>query len=305
MLKTLLVSALAAGALWWPRPVTAARVEGQDGAASAQDSAAPSLPGEWMYPRSSRDVLAAVRATLSAAGLRLQHDERALGALVTRPSPYDPSRWLEVGALALPAGHTPTTVQFHIHVSPDLEPARIAVGAVLDTAVVQTPMKGARAHGGGRFYSQRLLAARFAEALSAQLGVDPEPLAGTSVARSAQARRLLPLGLDGGCGVRPPSSLAGHVAEQMPRRTTYAVQPVYPDEQQQSGAGGRITIAAEVTEHGTVVAMTTESDKIGDGNLKAAAFGAAGLWRYKSAVVGGCPVPVLVILGIEFTMQRR
>lgn len=176
---------------------------------------------------------------------------------------------------------------------------------MLDTIVVHTPLKGSQARGSGRFYSLRPLAASFVEALSAQLGVQPEPLASTHGARAEQARRLLPPGVDGGCGVKPPASSAGRVPEQAPRRTGYLVRPIYPGEQQQRGAGGQIAIAAQLTEHGTVINLTTQSDKIGDDNLKAAAFGASGLWRYKSAVVGGCPVPVGVVLGIEFTMERR
>lgn len=300
--RTMWITA-AVAALSWPQPATEARMAGQ-AAAAPSGSPAPSLPGEWMYPRSSRDVIAAVRATVGAAGLKLQHDERPLGALVTRPAPYDAARWPAASALGLPPDHTPATVQFHIHVSPDLEPARIAVGAVLDAAAAQTPLKGTRARGASRFYAVRPLAASFVAALTARLGVEPEPLAATWGTRAAQARRLLPPGLDGGCGVTPPTNTWNSKAEKMPQRTRYVVMPLYPDEQQQRGAGGQIAIAAEITEHGTVTNMTSESDKIADGNLKAAAFGAAGLWRYKSAVVGGCPVPIGLVLGIEFSLER-
>lgn len=262
------------------------------------------LPGEWMYPRSSTDVLAAVRATLKSAGFALQHDERDFGALVTKPAPYDPARWLAPDALPLPPGHAPDRVQFHIHVSPDLEPARIAVGAVLDTTETQTPLRGGKGRGSSRFYAVRPLAAKFVAAVSARLGVEPEPLAATWGARAAQARRLLPSGLPGGCGVQAPPNVWNGAVDRTPNRTRYRVTPLYPDAQQQRGAGGQLAIAAELTEHGTVTSMTLDSDKTGDANLKAAAFGAAGLWRYRSAVVDGCPVPIGLVLGVEFTLER-
>lgn len=285
--------------------VLATATGGVDAQAPPPIAPEAALPGEWMYPRSSRDVLAAVRATIAAAGLTLQHDERDFGAVVTKSAPYDEARWLAASALNLPPGHTPTAVQFHIHVSPDLEPARIAVAAVLDTASVQTPLTGAKAKGSTRFYAWRPLAASFMSALSARLGVEAEPLTATHAARAAQAARLLPPGLAGGCGVKAPVPLGpGSVVEREPRKTRYAVMPLYPDEQQRRGAGGRIEIAADLTEHGTVAGMATNSDQVGDENLRAAAFGAAGLWRYRSAVVGGCPVAVKVIVGVQFTMSR-
>ncbi len=300
--RTTLITA-AAIALWWPLPATGARMRVQT-TAPAPGSPAPALPGEWMYPRSSRDVLAAVRATLGAARLKLQHEDRAVGALVTKPVPYDATQWLDAAALGLPLGHTPALVQFHIHVSPDLEPARIAVGAVLDTTSVQTPVTGAKARGGSRFYSVRPLGASFVAALSARLGVAPEPLASTRGGRAAQALRLLPAGLEGGCGVKPPSPEGEGRVEQMPKKANYELLPLYPEAQQRRGAGGQIAIAAELTEHGTVTNMTVGTDQIGDDNLKAAALGAGGLWRYKSAVVGGCPVPISLVLGIQFSMER-
>ncbi len=305
MRTTLLLAVVGAGALYLSRPGMVVRLAAQGGPPSSVTT--PELPGEWMYPRASRDVLAAVRTTLHASGLALQHEDRDVGALVTKAVPYDLARWPEASALDLPLGHTPETLQFHIHVSPDLEPARIAVGAVLDTTTTQTPMRGSRARGSGRFYGQRRLAARFVEHLSAQLGVPPEPLAATGTLRVAQARRLLPAGLDGGCGVREIPSLGGpggRLPERLPRRARYAALPVYPEEQQARGAGGEIQIAGEITEHGTLIDLTTESDAIGDGNLKAAAFGAAGLWRYRPAVLDGCPTRVRLTLSIQFSMVR-
>ena len=44
---------------------------------------------------------------------------------------------------------------------------------------------------------------------------------------------------------------------------------------------------------------------IGDVNLKAAALGAAGLWRFRPAVLDGCPASAALVIGIRFAMERR
>ena len=265
------------------------------------------LPGEWILPRFGADVAAAVQSTLDALGLRVDYRETEFGIVVTAPARYDAARWPSAAELGLAPVFTPKRATFHIHVAPGFEPARLAVGVVIDADHAQVPLRPSKRKGTATatLYSNRPLGAFFVEQMASRLGATAELLAADPAARAAQAGRLLPPGIVVGCGVRVAPLVA---PGQTPVTPTAApkrkVLPAYPEEQMYRGVGGAVQVRGEVTEHGTLTRLARVGG-VTDSNLVAASFGAAGLWRFKAPTLGECPARGMVTLELSFGLARR
>ena len=298
LLTNLLVALLAAGP---SRPAISADGVRAD-RSSLQDvsdrSQADVLPGEWLIDRPALEVFAAARETLRAHGFRFDRDDAAAGLLVTRRVAYD-ARWPDAAALGLRVIHTPAAVTLYVQVAPGFEPARFAVGAVLETTTAFVPYSARKVLGTSTMFGYAPLAAFFAAGIADRLGVALEPIAADAAER---ARRDRPL--DGGratrCGPAPLTvSRAGGAVPTL----KHQVKPSYPSTEFIRRVGGAVRLRGEVTEHGTVTGLSWAGG-VEDANLVAAATGAAGLWRFAAAVVDGCAVRRSITIEMSFSIGR-
>lgn len=278
--------------------VTAIAAAGHDDlAASRQSAAEPVLESEWRLAAPTADVFAAAEATLLEMGLRIARRDVATGVLITREADYGPV-WPAAAALDLKATQTPLKGEFHVFVPPGHAPARVAVGAVFTTATVFTPLRGKKSRGNSTIYGYPPLAAAVAARIATRLGATLTPLSADPALRAAAA--VTGAAEETLCGV--PALVPVGAATTMPRPVA-TVKPTYPLPELDRGAGGTVTLSAEVTEHGTL----TDVHWVGgveDRNLVAAASGAARLWRFQPAMVAQCAVRQRIILEMSFSIGR-
>ena len=259
------------------------------------------LPGEWMVPRPTADVDAAVRKVLSARGMRVVKEDPEAGVVITASLPYRPE-WPAAEALRLSVLHTPRRVIFHVRVARDLEPARLAVGVILETDYAHIPLRASKWKGGSTFYGQRELGHMFVEWLAKSLGVDAVPLPSDATERASLARRFLPSAAEA-CAGTPAALLPDGATSTRPiAAPKYPVRPEYPRQELALRLVGSVTMRGEVTEHGTFTNLEQVSG-VDEANLVAAAFGAAGMWAFRPPLVGTCPVRQSVTLEIAFIVR--
>lgn len=121
------------------------------------------------------------------------------------------------------------------------------------------------------------------------------------MARATQARRLLPAGVDAGCGTREaPLASKALAVDRPPARTRYEVAPAYPRGALESRRDGEVSVQAELTEHGTLVHPALVGTQTLDDELAQAALGAFELWRFSPLVQAGCPARVRLTLSSRF-----
>ena len=259
------------------------------------------LPGEWMVPRPTTEVDAAVRQVLSARGMRVAREDPEGGVVITASLPYRPE-WPAAEALRLSVLHTPRRVTFHVRVARNLEPARLAVGVILETDYAHVPLRASKWKGGSTFYGQRGLGHIFVEWLAKSLGVDAVPLPSDATDRASLARRLLPTAAEA-CAGTPAALLSEGATPTRPiAAPKYAVKPEYPRQDLALRVAGSVTMRGEVTEHGTY----TNLEQVGgivEPNLVAAAFGAAGMWAFRPPLLGKCPMRQTVTLEMSFIVR--
>jgi TonB family protein len=259
------------------------------------------LPGEWMVPRPTAEVDAAVRQVLNARGMRVAEEDPEAGVVITASLPYRPE-WPAAEALRLSVLHTPRRVTFHVRVARDLEPARLAVGVILETDYAHIPLRASKWKGGSTFYGQRELGYMFVDWLSKSLGVDAVPLPSDATERAALARRLLP-GAAEACAGTPAAVLSSGATPTRPiAAPKYKVRPEYPRQELALRLVGSVTMRGEVTEQGTY----TKLEQVGgveEPNLVAAAVGAAGIWAFRPPLLGKCPMRQTVTLEIAFIVR--
>lgn len=269
------------------------------GVARAQpDTPASALVAEWLVPGTTApEALAAARAELVAEGFKIARADREAGVLVTRARAYVPT-WPAAAELKLPPSQRPTGVAVHLFVAPNFVPARVAIAVVLDVEETFAPVVRSRNKATLKYYSNPALSSYFASRIAARTGWALTPLAATADARAAQVADL-PARHPAGCGVAP---LLPRESKAMPVLVSQ-VKPIYPRLDLQRHASGVVLLRAEVTEHGTLTGMSAEDDGT-KSNLVAAAFGAAALWRFRPALVDGCPARRSITIEMSFTLGR-
>ena len=256
------------------------------------------LPGEWLLARRGPEVFAAARETLRAHGFRFDRDDAAAGLLVTRRVAYN-ARWPDAAALGLRVIHTPAAVTLYVHVAPGFEPARFAVGAVLETTTAFVPYSARKVLGTSTMFGYAPLATFFAAGIADRLGVALEPIAADAAER-ARKDRPIEDGRATGCGPAPLT--ASRPGGALPT-LKHQVKPNYPSTEFIRRVGGAVQLRGEITEHGTLTGLSWAGG-VEDANLVAAALGAAGLWRFNAPVVEGCAVRRTIMIEMSFTMGR-
>lgn len=271
---------------------------GVEPARAQPQSPPPALVAEWLVPGASpADVFAAARAALDAEGFKMARADRDRGVLVTRTLAYA-STWPSAGDLTLPPSQRPTGAAVHLFVSPDFVPARVAIAVVVDVEETFAPVVRNKNKATLKYYSTPALSQYFATRMADRSEWALTPLAATAEARAAQVADL-PARRPVGCGAAP---LLPRESTAMPALVSQ-VKPIYPRLDLERRGSGIFLLTAEVTEHGTLTDMSAQSDPT-NANLMAAAFGAAALWRFKPAIVDGCPARRAITIEMNFTLGR-
>lgn len=255
------------------------------------------LPGEWFVTGTTADVLAGAEAVVRALGARLDRRDQARGVIITRDATYGPA-WPAIDALALPATQTPRSAAIHVHVAPGWVPARLAVGAILQTSTTTTPLAPRRARGESILYGQRALARAIAERIAQHLQATLVPIPADAETRSREAARLGDRRAEA-CGTAP--MVPDDTREQLPTLVSQ-VLPTYPRQELHRGRGGAIQVRGEVTEHGTLTSLRWVQG-VEDANLMAATFGAAGLWRFTAPAVAECRARRRITIEMSYTIR--
>ena len=271
---------------------------------ASRPSAGPVLPGEWMLPATSSDTWKALEALPARIGLRVGRREAGHGVIVTAPADVDTTVFGPLEAAGLPASPTRTRLELHLHVMRGLEPARLAIGVVTDSTAGGTVSRTGRTVHEVRRFGNAIIAARVLREIEAALGVVGEPLGALPAARASQAVRLLPAGVDAGCGTREaPMASRAQAVDRPPARTRHEVAPVYPRGALESKRDGVVEVEAELTEHGTLAQAALVGTRTLDDELARAALGAFELWRFSPLVQAGCPARVRLTLGSRFRAE--
>lgn len=256
------------------------------------------LPGEWLVAGATADVFASAQAVVRELGVRVERADAARGVLVTRDAAYG-SAWPDVDALHLPVTHTPISATLHVYVAPGWSPPRLAVGAILTTSTITTPLAGKRARGDSILYGQRSLAAAIAARIARRAGATLVPLPADPAERATAAARAG----DRGAAACGPAPLVPADAHDLLPKVVSQVSPVYPRAELARGRAGMLQVRGEVTEHGTLTRLEWLKG-VEDANLLAASFGAAGLWRFVSPVMDGCAARRRITIEMTYSIRQ-
>lgn len=256
------------------------------------------IKGEAMYPRRSREVWMAVDRLMQTLGFRAEKRDDALQIYVTHPRDYRMPTLPDAAALGLAPPLVPQRFQLNVYVTPNMEPARVAIGAVVHAAaLVSTDSPGRRL--GTTLFSPAIINEWFLSQLSAVLGVTPEAMPSEPDARAAQSRRLMPPGVSDACSTNSVTASHGNLQALTPPRRIYEFHPPYPGRAALDQKEAVAVVEADLTEHGT---MVRPSPREGNGDFQIAAQQAVLLWRFEAARSGGCPVPVRFTVTVQFRM---
>lgn len=259
----------------------------------------PVLPGEWFVAKTGAEVMVAAADVLRQMRVRVERRDLAAGLLITRRADYG-AAWPETALLALPPTHLPAAATLHVFVAPGFTPARLAVGAILETRTTFTPLAGRRARGETLMYGERHLGAAIAERIAAALGTALTPIPADAAARAREAARIGDAQA-ARCGAAALVSQQSQPVGPMPVPVSQ-VKPVYPRNEIRAGIGGVVELKGEVTEHGTLTGLTWQRGAE-QPNLVAATTGAAGLWRFRMPALAGCPARRVIGLEMSFRME--
>jgi TonB family protein len=256
-------------------------------------AAEPTLQGEAMYPRPARHVWTEVQALLREFGFRMNKNDGKNQVIVTHWRTYDARLLPDAAALGLPAADRPVKIQLHIAVDPEREPARLVVGSI-----VETERRDAGRVATVLAYRPVAIDAWFFATLDRRLGVAGEPMAGTVDGRQTQAARLRPAGLSDPC---VPPSAATIPGISAPRKIS-DVSPVFPAQGFESGRR-QVQVNGWMTEHGTLTNLAVANPSAQFAHYETSARAAVGLWRFRPAMKGGCPMSIPMMVTVNYTIR--
>jgi TonB family protein len=240
------------------------------------------LPGHIgrIYPASSQQAWDALERAVRGMGFSTETRSAKEGVLITKRKEI------------LGAGHT-----YYIFVPRSAEPARIYVGSIR--------VRGALNEYNAREVNEELLAS--VEKILGSAGV-PVPL--SPVRRANLAMTLLPPGIASEClsktakGVKVEMTRTATPTTQVtPPQSLSRISPRYPSRQYDRGRIGVVAIGGVIGEDGFYWPTRVVQGNLQDQEFIDAAFLATSLWRYRPAVVEGCPVPVTQIVTVSYTIR--
>jgi TonB family protein len=260
--------------------------------AAPQSSA--SLPGEAMYPRTSQEMWQHVQALAASLKLRVEKKDAKRQTFVSRWKNYDPRVFPPPSSLGLQDSDRPIRVQFHVFVTPGHDPARVAVGTILE---MDRHVDGRIGKSFG--YRVGVIEEWFLRELDKRAGVGHERMAGSIDARREQAARLMPAGSSDPCLSSPAKAAPGNFTRPM---KISDVQPIFPAEG--FGAGEAVTLVrATITEHGTLAHLEVASPSPKHAFYESSARAATSLWRFEPARIAGCPIATLTMITVNYRLK--
>jgi TonB family protein len=264
------------------------------------------LPGQAIFAASSTDTWMAVRALVRRLKIPVDKADDARQLLVSGRTRYAGMNLPERTSLDVRPGFTPDRLVLHVYVTPGLEPARVAVGSVMDFVPVRPGEQE-------RFvvYGHEDIARWFLIELAGQMHVRQEALSASADRRAEQAKALMPPGVIDACGTSPAPVAVIRKPDAAPSQNAVAaptllheVKPIYPNDQLQQRKAATITFKGEITEHGTLVNPTMTDPVDAPQSFVKAAQLAFGLWRFAPAQQGRCPVRVQATFESAFTLRK-
>ena len=253
-----------------------------------QPAPAGELP-RWrarMYTLPSRQVWDTALATFKQLGIGVKEVDRDAQAAFTSMTDLD-RRMMPVPDM--PSPYLPRSVQFHVFVSPFVEPARVYIGSVVKADNRLEP------HLSGFVYGVRALEDWLFARLEARLGQTGHAMPDSAIARAALARSLGgPPPVDG-CGTDPPPH--GPITEPLPIKIT-RVQPIYPGKEGYVPAA--VTVMATLLEDGAIVEARPLANSGPTVQYAQSAVEAVRLWRYRPTRLGECPIQTVMTVQVNF-----
>jgi hypothetical protein len=257
------------------------------------DNAASTLQGEAMYPRTSKEMWEQVQALVAQSRFGVQRRDGKHQLLITRSASYDPRVLPGLEALNLSADARAVRVQFHIWVFPGRDPARVAVGAILELER-QADGRAVKTYA----YRVALLEEWFLATLDARAGVRGEPMAATFNGRIEQASRLMPPGLTDPC-----LTADGKVSRTFVNPVKISdLVPQFPARGFDTGQA-ETRIEAELTEHGTLTKLTVLNPSPRFAHYEASARGATAFWRFQPTRTAGCPIVTVLTVTVRYKLD--
>jgi TonB family protein len=265
-----------------------------------------SLPGQGMLSSSSHDTWTAVRAMMRRLKIPVDKADDSMQLLTSGPFRYTAVPLPDAATLSAPPGFRPDRVRLHIYVTPGMQPARVAVGSVMDLEAIASNDRRRLT-----VYGHEVIARWMLTTLAQRMGVRTEALAASADRRAEQSRALMPAGLTDPCSIKPAQLMATTAAATAqpnlptvkPPRLLDRVEPMYPSDQLDARKRALIVFTGEITEHGTLVNPTMTAPADAPASFVSAAQLAFGLWRYAPPEAQGCPVRVNATFTSSFTLK--
>lgn len=225
----------------------------------------------------------------------------ALKAMNLVPATTAAASQFVVASSLFPAGlRKEQRSELHVFVSPFAEPARVYAGSVM-----RSPSPDAARLVIVRYNTGELESAFFS-ALERIVKEAGQTIPMSSERRAAAARGLLGAAADADpCLARlesdEPPALGPEGTVAAPLKIPESdVTPVVPAGKQRDRVGREARIDTTVTEDGAIAGARLINTAATDEAFAGAVLGAASLWHYRPAKVGGCHVPVRLTLAVQF-----
>ena len=261
---------------------------------SAAPQSKASLQGEAMYPRTSKEMWEQVQALAESVKLRFEKKDAKRQMFVSRWANYDPRVFPAPSALGLQESDRPVRVQFHVLVTAGLDPARVAVGTIVE---IERRVDGRT--NSAFVYRVGTIEEWFLQELDVGAGVGHERMAATFDARREQAARLMPSGSSDPC---LPAPAEGEGDKFTPPVRISDVQPLFPAEGFDIGEA-ETAVRGTLTEHGTLTDLAVVHPSAKLAVYESSARAATSLWRFEPTRADGCPVAVMLTVSVRYRLR--
>jgi TonB family protein len=263
------------------------------------------LAGEAMLSATSRETWKATRDMMHDLKIPVETADDRSQLLTSGPVRYVALKLPDAASLGLTPGFRPNRLTLHVYVTPGMQPARVAVGSVMDLeSMVTNDTSRLMAYG------HEAISNWFLSELARRMGVRMEPMAASAERRAAQSQALMPPGLSDPCSTAParlmnmPKAGEPQNANSVKRpQLLDEVKPVYPKDQLEARKIATILFHGEITEHGTLVNPTMTEPANAPMSFVTSAQLAFGLWRFSAAQGQGCPVRVNAVFQSTFKLN--
>ena len=243
-----------------------------------------------MYPIASEELRAGLKGLMKELKFKLLVRKDSLGVYVTRWMRLDSAK--QFPALRpfqdLP-GAVPVSAKLHIFVSPFAEPARIYISTMVDSTVGKSYNSG---HIENWFYGQ----------LEERLG-----LTGAAIPKTPKHRWTLATKLTGATEPDPCAAVVPLDPTAEDRRNPAIlpetrIRPIFPDNMTREQENIGVHLRARIYEDGSVGDMDLVRSNSSQPGFARAAADTVSFWRYRPAMVDGCPVAVYFDILVRFRL---